>query len=119
MADGTEPTPRAGTKTMPEDLPMRRLSDRIVCPHPQPTMKYVRPGLGGHWLLDYLVSSAAIAVLIVAFQVWQVLKQLTVETAKIAPIMQEQNKILNDIHQSIHIEAQRALDVDAARGKTK
>ena len=128
MAGDTEPTPRAGTKTLPDELPMRRATDRVVCHNAPPMVinKWGGFGSDSHIILQYLVSSAAIAALIVSWQVWQTLKHLDAQTAVIAPLMLEQNKVqmqhltvLNEIHESIHAEGHISREVDAARKARK
>jgi len=100
----SELTPPKGNRA--EDvLPMRRLSDKIACPHPAPSLGI----FDGHVLLHYLVSSASIAVLVLVWHVWRTIKHIDVAVndgvLRIVEQNIEQTKELKNIHESIHAEA--------------
>lgn len=67
--------------------------------------------LGRGWcaaLARYFVMSAAIAVLILSYQAWQVLKHLDSWLAQITPAVQQQNTTMDQIHQAIHEEGAKS-----------
>ena len=114
-----DPTPPKGTRTG-DELPMRRLTDKVICPHPDPHKKAFRGSFGAPVLLHYLVSSAAIAVLVLVFHVWRTIKHIdeTVAKAVVDIVSQniEQTREMKNIHESIHAEART---LQAEKGKKK
>ncbi len=59
-------------------------------------------------LLYYLVSSAAIAVLVLVFHLWRIIS--TMEHS-MTILMKEQNELLKTIHESVHAEGQTIREV--------
>lgn len=103
-----DPTPPKGEPVYENQrhLPFgRRASDK--CPH---EAKFKTWTGSTHIIVHYLVASAAISVLVLTFQVWKTLKHLDTQTGFLAPIMQKQNVILEDIHQGVHSEGQQTRE---------
>lgn len=95
------------TVGLTDATPRRRHDD---CPnfdrHHIDKLKYIAGRPASKMILDYLVVSASLSVLVLVFHVYQALKRLDEHTSLILPVMVEQNKIMNEIHNSIHAEGE-------------
>jgi hypothetical protein len=65
--------------------------------------------------MQYFVISASIAVLVLVFNMWRVLKHLDKSATAVAPAIAEQNKILDGIQSSIHDESAASREATRAR----
>ena len=59
----------------------------------------------------YLGSSAAIAVLVLTFQLWRTMQNLESTATAIVPAIERQNALLTEIRNTIHEEASRKTTV--------
>lgn len=88
---------------------------RVLCPHGDEHHKVlfrVKHESRRTLLLNYLVSSAAIAVLILVYHVFQLMKKLE---HSVPILMNEQNKTLEQIHLSVHQEGMILRETIAER----